>query len=59
MFNPACGSDSMFVQSVRFVTEHQNNSGAELSVYGQEKVAETARMGKMNPAVHGLAGDIR
>jgi type I restriction enzyme M protein len=30
-----------------------------LSVYGQEKVAETVRLGKMNLAVHGLAGDIR
>jgi type I restriction enzyme M protein len=41
------------------VTEHQKNPGAELSVYGQEKVAETVRLGKMNLAVHGLAGDIR
>ncbi len=32
---------------------------AELSIYGQEKVAETVRLGKMNLAVHGLAGDIR
>jgi len=47
------------VQSARFVTEHQKNPGAELSVYGQEKVAETVRLGKMNLAVHGLAGDIR
>jgi type I restriction enzyme M protein len=30
-----------------------------LSIYGQEKVAETVRLGKMNLAVHGLAGDIR
>ena len=40
-------------------TEHKKNPGAELSVYGQEKVAETVRLGKMNLAVHGLAGDIR
>jgi len=32
---------------------------AEISVYGQERVAETVRLGKMNLAVHGLAGDIR
>jgi type I restriction enzyme M protein len=49
----------MFVQSARFVAEHQKNPGAELSIYGQEKVAETVRLGKMNLAVHGLAGDIR
>ena len=59
IFDPACGSGGMFVQSARFVTEHKKNPGAELSVYGQEKVAETVRLGKMNLAVHGLAGDIR
>ena len=59
IFDPACGSGGMFVQSARFVTEHQKNPGAELSIYGQEKVAETVRLGKMNLAVHGLAGDIR
>jgi type I restriction enzyme M protein len=59
IFDPACGSGGMFVQSARFVTEHQKNPGAELSVYGQEKVAETVRLGKMNLAVHGLSGDIR
>jgi type I restriction enzyme M protein len=59
IFDPACGSGGMFVQSARFVTEHRQNPGAELSVYGQEKVAETVRLGKMNLAVHGLTGDIR
>lgn len=49
----------MFVQSARFVSEHKKNPGAELSIYGQEKVAETVKLGKMNLAVHGLAGDIR
>jgi type I restriction enzyme M protein len=59
IFDPACGSGGMFVQSARFVAEHKKNPGAELSVYGQEKVAETVRLGKMNLAVHGLTGDIR
>ena len=59
IFDPASGSGGMFVQSARFVTEHKKNPGAELSIYGQEKVAETVRLGKMNLAVHGLAGDIR
>ena len=59
IFDPACGSGGMFVQSARFVAEHKKNPGAELSVYGQEKVAETVRLGKMNLAVHGLSGDIR
>lgn len=59
IFDPACGSGGMFVQSARFVGEHKKNPGSELSIYGQEKVAETVRLGKMNLAVQGLAGDIR
>lgn len=59
IFDPACGSCGMFVQSAHFVEEHKKNPGAELSIYGQEKVAETVRLGKMNLAVHGLSGDIR
>ena len=59
IFDPACGSGGMFVQSARFVAEHKKNPGAELSVYGQERVAETVRLGKMNLAVHALGGDIR
>jgi type I restriction enzyme M protein len=59
IFDPACGSAGMFVQSARFVQEHKANPSQEISVYGQERVAETVRLGKMNLAVHGLAGDIR
>ncbi len=59
IFDPACGSGGMFVQSARFVAERKKNPGAELSIYGQERVAETVRLNKMNLAVHGLAGDIR
>jgi type I restriction enzyme M protein len=59
IYDPASGSGGMFVQSARFVEEHQRNPGAELSLYGQERVAETVRLAKMNLAVHGLAGDIR
>ena len=59
IFDPACGSGGMFVQSARFVQEHKKNAAAEISIYGQERVAETVRLGKMNLAVHGLAGDIR
>ncbi len=59
IFDPACGSGGMFVQSARFVAEHQRDPGADISIYGQEKVAETVRLCKMNLAVHGLSGDIR
>jgi type I restriction enzyme M protein len=59
ILDPACGSGGMFAQSARFVEEHKKNPGAEISIYGQERVAETVRLAKMNLAVHGLAGDIR
>jgi len=58
IFDPACGSGGMFVQSARFVENHQKNS-TDIMAYGQEKIAETVRLCKMNLAVHGLAGDIR
>ena len=59
IFDPACGSGGMFVQSARFITEHQANPNTEMSIYGQERVDETVRLCKMNLAVHGLSGDIR
>lgn len=59
IFDPACGSGGMFVQSARFVEEHKKKASSTISVYGQERVAETVRLCKMNLAVHGLAGDIR
>lgn len=59
ILDPACGSGGMFVQSARFVAEHRKNPSAELSIHGQEKVAETARLCRMNLAVHGLEGDIK
>lgn len=31
----------MFVQSARFVAEHQKNPSSELAIHGQEKVAAT------------------
>lgn len=59
IYDPACGSGGMFVQSARFVKEHKKNPSEEISAYGQERVSQTVRLCKMNLAVHGLAGDIR
>ncbi len=59
ILDPACGSGGMLVQSARFVAEHKKNPASELSIHGQEKVAETAKLCCMNLAVHGLEGDIR
>src|SRR3984893_17330311 len=57
ILDPACGSGGMFVQSAAFVEHHKRNVN-EISIYGQEKVAETIRICKMNLAVHGLSGHI-
>ena len=59
IYDPACGSGGMFVQSAHFVERHRRDPGQELSIYGQEKTGDTVRLANMNLAVHGLGGDIR
>ena len=59
IFDPACGSSGMFVQSAAFVTAHQRRAVDELAVFGTEKSSDTVKLGKMNLAVHGLSGDVR
>ncbi len=59
IFDPACGSGGMFVQSAQFVQRHRRDPNEEVSLYGQEKTTETVRLCKMNLAVHGLSGDIQ
>ncbi len=58
IFDPACGSGGMFVQSADFVARHKKNPGSELSIYGQESSRRTVPLAKMNLAVHGLSGHI-
>ncbi|MGR9013271.1 MAG: N-6 DNA methylase [Gammaproteobacteria bacterium] len=57
IFDPACGSGGMFVQSAHFMEQHQQNPH-QLTFYGHEKNRVTTRLGKMNLAVHGLEGKI-
>ncbi len=59
IYDPACGSGGMFVQSAEFVNQHNKRAADELTVFGTEKSADTVKLGKMNLAVHGLSGDIR
>ncbi|CAE6739154.1 class I SAM-dependent DNA methyltransferase [Nitrospira defluvii] len=59
ILDPACGSGGMFVQSGRFVAEHKKNPSSELAIHGQEKVAATVALCRMNLAMHGLEGDIK
>jgi type I restriction enzyme M protein len=59
IFDPACGSGGMFVQSAGFIAAHEKRPADEMSIYGVEKIQQTLRLAKMNLAVHGLSGDIR
>lgn len=58
IFDPACGSGGMFVQSAEFVEEHKKRAIDEISIYGQEKTRETVNLCKMNLSIHGLSGDV-
>ena len=58
VFDPACGSGGMFVQSSHFMEDHGQNTMDRVTFYGQEKTATTIRLAKMNLAVHGLEGTI-
>ena len=57
VYDPACGSGGMFIQSVKFVKEHQGRL-ANISIYGQEKNPTTWRLAKMNLAIRSLDGDL-
>lgn len=59
VFDPACGSGGMFVQSARIVEQHHQNPSERLTFRGYEKNKTTVNLAKMNLAVHGLEGDIQ
>jgi type I restriction enzyme M protein len=59
IFDPACGSGGMFVQSAEFVARHRKRATDEITAFGTEKAGDTVKLAKMNLAVHGLPGDIR
>ena len=56
IYDPACGSGGMFVQSEKFVLEHGGRIG-DLSIYGQESNATTRRLAIMNLAIRGIEAD--
>ena len=64
VFDPACGSGGMFVQSAEFIAAHRGDHAAQgksedsIYVYGQEKTLETVKLAKMNLAVNGLHGSV-
>lgn len=58
VFDPACGSAGMFVQTGHFIEEEGENPAAKVSFFGQEKADTNTRLAKMNVAVHGLEASI-
>jgi type I restriction enzyme M protein len=57
IYDPACGSGGMFVQSADFIA-HEGHDLNDIYVYGQEYMGETVRLAKMNLLVHNLRGEI-
>lgn len=53
IFDPACGSGGMFVQSAKFIERHSGNMN-NISVFGQEMNSNTWRLAKMNLAIRGI-----
>jgi type I restriction enzyme M protein len=57
IYDPACGSGGMFVQSIKFIEAHNGNK-KEVSIYGQEYTNTTYKLAKMNLAVRGISGNL-
>ena len=58
VYDPCCGSGGMFVQSERFIEDHQGRR-SDIAIYGQERNHTTWRLCRMNLAVRGIDADIR
>lgn len=59
LFDPACGSGGMFVQTGDFINQSGMVANSNMTFYGQEKVEYNAQLCLMNMAVHGLAGVVK
>jgi len=59
VFDPACGSGGMFVQSSHFIEGEGQDTMSRVTFYGHEKNETTAKLAQINLAVHGLQGAIR
>ena len=57
VYDPACGSGGMFVQSLKFIQRRQGNV-RDISIYGQEKNPTTWKLAKMNLAIRSIDGDL-
>lgn len=58
VFDPACGSAGMFVQTGYFIESEGLKPAEKVTFYGQEKAELNTKLAKMNLTVHGLEGKI-
>jgi type I restriction enzyme M protein len=59
VFDPACGSGGMFVQTSHFTENAGQDTMKRVTFYGHEKNETTAKLARINLAVHALQGNIR
>ena len=57
IYDPACGSGGMFVQSIKFINQHHGNN-KEVSIYGQEYTQTTYKLAKMNLAIRSISANL-
>jgi len=57
IYDPACGTGGMFVQSMKFIDSHHGNK-KDISIYGQEYTATTYKLAKMNLAIRGISANL-
>jgi len=57
VYDPACGSGGMFVQSADFLKAH-GGKRTDISIFGQEFTDTTWRLARMNLALRGIEADL-
>jgi len=57
IYDPACGSGGMFVQSIKFIESHHGDK-RNVSIYGQEYTNTTYKLAKMNLAIRGISANL-
>ncbi len=59
IYDPACGSGGMFIQTAHFLKNNKTKSVNEkISIFGSELKTNNTKLAKMNLAIHGLEGNI-
>lgn len=60
VYDPACGSGGMFVQTGNFINKQRHeNPNEAVSIFGTEKLSSSVKLSIMNLFVHGLEGKVK